>query len=68
MIVLINLNNVFYFIKKIDPKGEDGKPVTKPRNLLAGTNRSGMGKKGYFGVLDSIYKGDKYVDPFKLEM
>lgn len=27
-----------------------------------------MGKKGYFGVPDSIYKGDKYVDPFKLEM
>jgi len=24
-----------------------------------------MGKKGYFGVPDSIYQGDNYEDPFK---
>jgi len=24
-----------------------------------------MGKKGYFGVPDSIYQGDKYEDPFR---
>ena len=27
-----------------------------------------MGKKGYFGVPDSIYQGDKYVDPFNIEI
>lgn len=39
--------------------------MTQPRNFLSGLNRSGMGKKGYFGVPDSIYQGDKYEDPFK---
>ena len=67
MIVRINLNNVLiFFYVFIDPRGEDGKPITKPRNLLAGTNRSGQGKKGYFNVPESIYKGDEYQDPFKL--
>ena len=42
----------------LDLRGEDGKPITKPRNLLAGTNRSGQGKKGYFAIPDSIYQGD----------
>lgn len=27
-----------------------------------------MGKKGYFGVPDSIYQGDNYTDPFKIEV
>ena len=27
-----------------------------------------MGKKGYFGVPDSIYQGDKYEDPFKRQI
>lgn len=27
-----------------------------------------MGKKGYFGVPDSIYQGDKYVDSSKIEI
>lgn len=34
--------------------------------MLAGSNRSGMGTKGYFGVPKSIYQDDKYVDPFKI--
>jgi hypothetical protein len=34
----------------LDKRGEDGKPITKPRNILSGVNRSGVGKKGYFGV------------------
>lgn len=64
MTVNINKNNVITkFI--LDPRGQNGKPVTQPRNFLSGLNRSGMGKKGYFGVPDSIYQGDKYEDPFK---
>jgi hypothetical protein len=51
-----------------DSRGEDGKPITKPRNLLAGTNKSGVGKKSYFNVPDSIYQGDKYQDPFKTQI
>ncbi len=27
-----------------------------------------MGKKGYFGVPDSIYQGDNYEDPFKKQI
>lgn len=34
--------------------------------MLPGANRSGMGKKGYFGVPDSIYQGDQYQDQSKL--
>jgi len=45
----ISKSNVFIELK-LDKRGEDGKPITKPRNLLSGSNRSGVGKKGYFGV------------------
>lgn len=63
----ISRYNVTHF-NNPDPRGEDGKPITKPRNMLAGSNRSGMGKKGYFNVPDSIYQGDKYQDAFKTQI
>jgi hypothetical protein len=48
-------------------KGEDGKPKTKPRNMLAGANRRGIGKKAFINYPDSIYQNDPYKDPFKIE-
>ena len=50
---------------KIDPRGEDGKPVTKQPNMLAGTCKSGMMKSSYFSVPDSIYSQDPYKEQYK---
>lgn len=47
-------------------KGEDGKPITKPRNMLAGSNRSGVSKKDFITPLSSVHAGDKYLDPEKI--
>jgi hypothetical protein len=49
-------------------KGEDGKPKTKPRNMLAGMNRTGMGKRAFINYPESIYQKDPYKDPFKIEL
>ena len=49
-------------------KGEDGKPKTKPRNMLGGSNRTGLGKKSYIHVPESIYQKDPYKDPFKIDL
>lgn len=46
--------------------GSDGKPITLPRNMLPGSNLSGVGKKSFISVPSSIYHGDKYIDPEKL--
>lgn len=49
-------------------KGEDGKPKTKPRNMLSGLNRTGIGKRAFFEYPESIYQKDPYKDPFKIEL
>jgi hypothetical protein len=36
--------------------------------MLAGTNRSGIGRKSYLHVPESIYQKDPYKDPFKIEL
>lgn len=46
-------------------KGEDGKPKTQPRQMLPGPNRSGVLKKSFLQVPESIYQKDPYVDTFK---
>lgn len=48
-------------------KGEDGKPITLPRNLLAGANKSGVSKRDFITATGSIYVGDQYMDPEKVE-
>jgi hypothetical protein len=48
-------------------KGEDGKPITAPRNLLAGPNRSGVDRKSFIEAPSSIHADDKYIDPEKVE-
>lgn len=49
-------------------KGEDGKPKTKPRNIYSGLNRTGVSKKDYMQVPESIYAKDEYVDTYKREL
>lgn len=58
------------FPKTIPERGEDGKPVTAPRNFYAGTFYRGKcegykGRSSYFekGKFNAV--GDKYVDPAK---
>ena len=48
-------------------KGEDGKPISMPRNMLAGPNRSGLTKKDFLTAPSSIHAGDKYLDPEKID-
>lgn len=36
--------------------------------MLAGTNRTGRGKKAFIQYPDSIYQKDPYKDPFKIEL
>jgi hypothetical protein len=49
-------------------KGEDGKPLTKPRNMLAGSNRSGIDRKSYVSPMTSLHAGDHYLDPEKVDL
>jgi hypothetical protein len=49
-------------------KGEDGKPITQPGNMLASACRSGVGKKAYLQTPESIYINDPYHDAFQKEI
>lgn len=44
-------------------KSEDGKVLTESRNIYTGPTASGVLKKSYFSVPESIYKGDPYPHP-----
>lgn len=35
--------------------------------MLAGPNRSGIGKKDYIDPVSSLHAGDKYLDPEKVD-
>lgn len=51
----------------VDERGGDGKPITKPPQLLSGTCRTGKTKSSYFSVPKSIHIEDKYQEQHKLE-
>lgn len=36
--------------------------------MLGGSNRTGLGKKSYIHVPESIYQKDPYKDPFKIDL
>ncbi len=55
-------------MSNIANKGEDGKPRTSPRNMLAGPNRTGVDKKAFLQTPESIYKNDPYKDQLSVEL
>lgn len=64
--MIASIKKLHVFISPIvDIKGPDGKPITSPPQMLGGTCKTGMTKKSYFQVPDSIYQGDTYIEEFK---
>lgn len=47
-----------------DPRREDGKPATQPRNFQTNPTSTGVVKSSYFQNPDSIYRGDPYIDEY----
>ena len=51
----------------VDPRGENGKPLTEKPNMAVKAPFQGKTKSSYFSVMGFTTIGDKYVDPSRVK-
>lgn len=63
MRIIISLEIIELILSSTDPRNEDGKPTTEPKNICISAPSSGKIKESYFSVLGYTTIGDLYIDP-----